>query len=320
MQEANYTKSTWIKNSIFSLVTFFVFGFTLFIGLAWGGFSENFVSGKALDFGSNLTSLMIYLIFGFVTLGNGIFAILKNLDLKPSQHPSTAPNPRIRRIFEINWIHAPEENGLLYFLSSKLFGWTKNPLKVFWYSFLIFSAFGILVLFFPNFTIADTPQLGFQQVTPLSEIGFKALVPAWVENGVLLLFFSLFSGIGAFIIAKTTKKKGLWFGWNFFMCVLMGLLWMGFHSIVYSNSESSLVITFLFGFVGTFLTMLFGSLIPFFLLHFINNTSLVLTDLVTRSEDLKFIVIISWVILTGITIFISRQRKKNKKSIDGIPN
>lgn len=320
MQEANYRKSTWIEILTFSLLTGFVFGFALFIGLALKGFESSFVSGSALDFGSYLSNLLIYLIFGFVTLFNIVFPIMKLTTLKDGQHPSTASNPRWYRIFTYSPIHSPEENGLLYYLFPKAFKWTKNPLKLLWYSFLAFSLFGIAILFKPQIAIAGVPQLNFQQITAFSEIGFKALVPAWVENGVLTFFFAILSGIGAYLIAKTVRKKDLWFGWNFFMCIIMGFFWMGFHAIVYGSSESSLIVTFLFGFIITLLIVLFGSILPSFMLHFMNNTILILTGIVTRSEDLKFIVIISWVILTALTIFISRQKKKNKTQIDGIPN
>lgn len=320
MAEANYKKATWIEILTFGIMTFFIFGFALFIGLAWGGFSESFKSGASLNFGSYLTNLIIYLIFGFVTLGNIVFPITKLITLKDNQHPATASNPKWYRIFTVSYLHSPEENGILPNIFPKTFKWLKNPLKTIWYSILFFSAFGVLILFNSQIALVGTPQLGFQQVTPLSEIGFKALIPSWTENGVLIFFFQLFSGIGAYFISKKIKNKNLWFGWNFIMAIMMGFLWMGFHSIVYANSETSLISTFIFGFTGILATLLTGSCLPFFVYHFVNNTFLVLKSLVLVSEDLKFISIVIWVIITALTIFIARQRRKNKKAVDGIPN
>jgi len=94
----------------------------------------------------------------------------------------------------------------------------------------------------------------------------------------------------------------------------IGFLWAGFHRIVYGNQEAALFATFIFGTVGSAITLLAGSWIYFWAWHFFNNLFVKLAQVATSNEDVVFINIVwlsvlfvSWI--TG-ELLLSRFRKK----------
>lgn len=323
MKEANYLKSTLIEIGLYLFILAFVFAFPLFVGLALQGFEESFVRGQALEFGSYLANFLTYTPFLIVSLLIIIFPIMKLVTLKPNQHPATTPRPAWHRIFTVSFIHAPEENGLLYRLAGgeKDFKWLKNPIKLFWYSILLFGVFGLLIIGNPQLAVSGVPQLQLQQVTVASEVSFGALVPAFAENGLILFFFMLFMGILAYFLAKNNNRSiWLFFALGFLIVILLGIMWGFFHSIVYGNSEVAFLGTIIFGILGLTITLLTGSFIPFFVFHMMNNMFLILSKVVTIKEDLLLISIMIYVVLLFLTIGIGIYRRKRKKVIYGIPN
>lgn len=323
MSEANYQKSNILEIVIYLFFFAMAIGIPLFMGLSAKGFEESFIPGKAFEFGSYLSNFLVYIPFFIVGILCIIYPITRAITLKPNEHPATAPNPKWHRILSVSYIFSPEE-GLLYRIfgnkKNNPFRWLKNPLIVIWFSILGFSLFGLLLIANPQIAVSGTSQLQLQQVTPATEVTFNALVPAVAENGILLFFFLLFMGINAYICAKF--RLGIWsfFAIGFFICILMGLMWMSFHFLAKGNDEASLIGTFIFGFVGSLMTMITAQCFSWFVWHFDNNGALSLLGIVTFKEDVLIIVSLIWFLLTALTIGIIWYKKKKKKLVYGIPN
>lgn len=327
MSEANSKKSNIIEILLYLFIGAFSIAYPLFVGLARRGFEESFVGGKALEFGSYLANFLTYTPFIIVAFLCVINPIMKSITLKPNQHPSTTSNPKWHRIFTISYLFSPEENSILYNINLKnrrgnIFGWLRNPIKVFWIAILLFTPFMLLLAGNPQLAVAGVPQLQVQQVTLGAEIGFGALVPAFAENGLLIFFMQLFLGILAYILAKfDNKNKWYYFGLSFLVMFLLAFMWGGFHQIVYGNSDASFWGAVLFGGMGVLFTLLTGSIIFFFVFHIANNTGLILESFVTLKEDLYLVGWTIWALLLILTIGISiNNRRKNKKLVNGIPN
>lgn len=95
--------------------------------------------------------------------------------------------------------------------------------------------------------------------------------------------------------------------------VINGFLWMNLHRIRYGATEGSMLYTFFFGALGTFLTLALGSVIFFWVWHYTNNGFLALKLVYGKEIFLSFSVI-GLIILTIITIyFIYRFYKKGEK-------
>jgi len=321
-KEASYKKSAQVELILYIFLVGFVLFFPLLIGLALRAFEESFIKGQALEFGSYLANFLTYIpfILGSITLI--IFPISELWFLGDSKkHPSTTGGAWYTKLFTASYVHSPEKNGLLSYIFVKAKNFLKNPIRLFWWSILLFGLFGILLIGNPQLAVSGVPQLQLQQVTPASEVTFTALVPAWGENASLLFFFMLFMGINQLVLSRLKNKSiYVYFGIGFIICLLMGGVWLSYHLIAYSSSEASLIGTFIFGFMGSLITMLTGSLIPFFVWHLMNNAFLTLRDLVSLKEDLLLVSIVIWAVLLLITIGIKIYKKKNKKIVNGISN
>jgi len=327
------SESKWIRNEgkeiIFYLMWSILLAFVapIIAGLSLRGFSESFVSGSGITFGSYLGNFIVYIPFLIIALFVIIFPIARLLSLKENQDPATTPNPSWFRIFTESFIYNPEENGLMYYLSDSIglkgkrnfMHWSLNPLRVLVISILFFGIYGMFLMNNPQIAVSGVPQLTLQQFTPTSEVIFGSFVPAVAENGTLMFLFFLFMGIVAYFTSKHRFPKGVYFGFGILVCILMGLTWMSLHSIVYGNSDTSLIATFIFGFFGSFITLLTGIFIPWAVWHISNNAFRTLANLATVKNDVVLIVGVILFVITIIWIGIEIYNHKRKKSNLSIP-
>lgn len=305
-------------------ITFYViFGLVMtiiipiFIGFGLGGFSETFVAGRALEFGDFLVTYIIYYIMIFAGLiGLPILKIREMLVTKRGEHPATQSKPDI---LSVSYLHDPETDGLLYnlfhsFNQEKLMRWSLSIPRMFMIGIIFFGIIGLLQAI-TNFAFVGIPQMPFQ-VTPFGEAFFAAEPPSFAETTMMLFVFSLLMGLNAWISSKFKFGKLGYFTIGVIVCLLIGGLWMGFHNIVYGSSEAALLSTFIFGAVGSLLTLLFGSFIFWWCWHFANNLFYKLSSMFTAvSEDLVFISIIVLALLfIGwiSTEFLIRRLRKGK--------
>lgn len=320
----------WIEHEVKEITFYIIFGITMaillpiFLGFSLKGFEESFVSGRPLTFGDILVTYIIYYIMIIVGLIG--LPVLKYREMILTKRGENVARQSKPSIFSVAILHDPEIDGLLYNLFSWMgFKGRKNPmhwsismLRMFVIGTLIFGAVGL------SQTVTSTqftgiPQLAFQ-MTETMEVLFTAEPPAFAETTMMIFIFSLLMGLVAYLVSKLKLPIFLYWAIGLIMiCPLMGLGWMSFHNIVYGNSEASLFATFLFGWIGSSITLIFGSWILWWCWHFWNNIFAKITEIVPRNEDVIFISIVVWVLLffswIGVELAIRKYRKKEKEVI-----
>jgi hypothetical protein len=308
-------------------IIFYIF-FTIFlsvsfpwmVGLGGRAFSESFIAGQPLQFGSYLVSSVLYLPFLLATIFCIIYPIGKLVSMKQGEHPATKPNPSWFRIFTVSYLYAPESNGLLWYLSEQAGKTGKNnfmrcslnPLRVLVVSIIVYGIFGILLVANPQIAISGIPA---QQITEISEISFGAFIPAVTENGSLTFILCFLMGIVAYICAKYKFGKNGFYAMSIGVSILMGILWMSYHLIIYSSNDANLIATFLFGFLGSLITILTGVWLFWTIWHVMNNSFLVLERMITLKEDIYIVTIIFLIVITLIWIGIEMLNKKIRKKM-----
>jgi len=314
---------------IFMAITFPLI-IPLFLGFAFTGFEESFIRGASLEFGSFLVNFLIYIGFTIATLGLVIFPIARLITIRKGEHPATQDNPTLFRIFTVSFLFAPE-NGLIYKLFDGLgLKGNKNPMRFFrsfirimvW-SMLFFGALGIAQIAFPQLQVVGIPQIQVQQVSPTTEILFTSLVPAWSETMMILFVLFFLMGLSAYLISKFIKddELGLILFFAFGILVassLISISWGGLHRIVYGGSEIKFFATLVFGYLGSVMTILSGTFVPFFVWHVMNNLFASLAQRVPINEDIIFISGLIWflfffLVIAGEIITFRIRRKKGGK-------
>ena len=310
---------------------------TLFLPLAAGfsfkGFQESLTSGL-IHISAYLGTFLVYLFFIVVSLFLIIYPIASLLTIKKDEHPATQKKPTWFRIFTVSYIFNPED-GMLWQISEAIglkgeknfMNWSRNILRVIVISILLFGTLGLIQVANPEFNVVGTPsgQQLAQQITPTSDVIFGSAIPSFSENGFLCFILFLLLGITAYCCARFIKDKKtalitFFFVGLFIISPLMGLFWMSLHSILYGNSDASLLATFIFGYLGSVLTIITGVFISWFIWHFMNNFFIKLSELITATEDIFFITIVVLAILAivwGSIEFLMYRYKGRKKNNAG---
>lgn len=324
MNRDEYLKHEW-KEIIFFIILGLLMTviIPLYFGLGTGAWAESFVSGKALEFGDFLVTYLIYYIFIFGGLIGLAFMKIGEMQITSrKEHPANQSKPVL---FGVAYIHDPEQDGLLYnifdefkskFKNKNPMAWSLSILRCLVLAIVVFAIVG-LVQSATNFSFTGIPQSIEQQITPAAEVFFGAEPPAFAETTLMILIFSILMSILAYFNSKFGWGKWIYFliG-GLIICPLIGLGWMSYHFIVYGNSAAALFSTFLFGFLGSLLTLLFGTFIFWYVWHFMNNFFIKLSEVATSaSEDIYlFTIIILGVIITAwvLTELAIRKRKKQE--------
>lgn len=319
------SKSGFISHEIAEVTFYVIFAITMGIvlpiiaGFGLLAFEESFVSGRPLAFGDFLVTFWIYIALMIPALALIVFKIREIAITKKDEHPATQSNPKH---LAVGILHDPEQDGLLYNLFDTMgFKDGKNPMR---WSLSMFRTFIIAILIFGTlglvtallgFQFVAVPELGAQQITPTTSVLLSAEPAATSETFTILFVFCLFLGELAWLVSKFKLGK-----WTYFtigaliISPMVGVLWAGFHNIVYGNNEAALFATFLFGTIGTLITLLSGTFIYFYVWHFMNNFFIELSKVTSSNEDVVFITIV----ILGSILFLwlggefllSKYRKK----------
>jgi hypothetical protein len=321
MAEESYFKSEIMEIIFYIFLAVVMTGLLpIFVGFVGKAFEESFVSGKALTFGEYFTTSISYTPWIIISLCVIIFPIAKLILIKRGEHPATQKNPNWMRMLTVSYIFAPEENGFLYYLAQKAdlkkwMEWSKSIPRMIILGIIIFSIVGIFQSFNPNLQIAGLPKVQLQQVTVASEVLFSAEPPAWSETGTMLFVLCLLSGINAWFCARFRLGKGTFFAIQLLLvCPMVGLFWMGFHNIAYGNQEAKLFATFIFGWIGSTITVLFGTFLLWYIWHFNNNIFAKLSEVAPFKEDIALIAGVSIIVLFFIWMGIEYFRKVRRRN------
>lgn len=305
----------------------------LFLGFVRGGFEDSFIAGQPLLFGDILTTYLIYYII--ITAGLIGLTTLKILELiytKPGDDiTAKGPIP----VLTTAYMHDPEKDGALYRMFKALgfsgkknwMRWSVSMFRLFIYFTIIFGALGLVQTVNPSAQFVGIPQLPFQ-VTETIEVLFTAEPPAFAETTLMIFVLSILMGINRWFVnifnfESSTRKGAFWFIALVIIAPLIGLLWMGWHNIVYGASDVALLATFIFGWLGATLTILMGSWIPWYVWHFWNNIFAKLREVVPADTN-----IVAWIvaglIILSIGMFIGEvawhRFKKNRVPLPREPS
>ncbi len=300
----------------------------LFLGYTFGGFTESFVSGKPLEFGSILVTFLLYyiiILIGIIGLPTMKLIQMFVLDRRYSQPDQ--PKASIWIVFGTPFLHDPESVGLLFNLfnyfgketAEKIMGWSRSILRMLIIGTLVFGTMGLMFAIF-KIHLGGLPQsFILQQLSPAGKVFFSSEPASFSETTMILFVFSLLMGLVAYLCSRFKLGKATFFTIGaLFIAPLTGLGWAGFHTIVYGNSAVSFMNTLFFGIAGCELTLLFGSFILFYVWHFWNNWFYKLLDLVTGQADILLITIVVFVLLliAYITGEIIRSKVKRRKEFE----
>lgn len=319
---------SWARNEYAEITFYAIFGvimaivLPLFLGFVLRAFEETLVAGRPLQFGDFLVSFMIY----YIMIVGGLIGLIalkvrEMILTKRGEHIARQSKPNI---MAVAYMHDPEIDGALYNmfrkLGLKIFGknpmrWSLSMTRMFIIGTLLFGTFGLLQTANPDLQVVGIPQLQFQ-FTKTADVLFSAEPAAFGETTIMIFMLSLLVGINAYLTSKF--KLPIWMFWFItfmLICPLIGLTWMGYHLIVYGSSETALFGTFIFGWLGSTLTILTGSFILWYVWHFWNNFFAKLTKVATRNEDVIFISILLLVLLLIVWIIgeIILKKLKNKE-------
>ena len=294
-----------------------------FAGLSLRGFESEIVGG-ALNIQSYFGNYLLYQGLLIIAILLILFAVMNMFFIRKGETPWAQDKPAWYRIMTVSWIYNPEQS-FLWFLFKKYKGvkeikWMTNIVRILFLATIVFGILGLLQLFVPQLAVSGLPPT--QQFTETSDIIFSSVIPSLGENGALLFATFLLSGLFAYLVARFVKNKDMrqiifWTLFFFIVVPAMGLLWMSYHSVVYGNSEASLLATFLFGSVSIALIGLTGIFIFFFMGHFFNNFVLKLTQFIAERENLAIYYGIGiFIIIIIYLIFEYRTRKRRKRSAE----
>lgn len=323
----------WIQHEVKEITFYVIFGIIMsillpiFLGFVLKGFEESFVSGRPLQFGDFLVTYMIYYIM--IIAGLIGMPVLKFREMMLTKRGENVAQQSEPSIFSVAYLHDPEVDGLIYNLFSSIgfkgernpMRWSLSMLRCFVIATIIFGGIGMTQTF-TDTQFTGIPQLPFQ-VTETMQVLFTAEPPAFAETTLMIFVFSLLMGLNAYLISKFKLPTMLyWIIGIMIICPFIGVGWMGFHNIVYGNSEVGLFATFLFGWIGSTITLLLGTFIFWYAWHFWNNVFAKLKDIMPQNEDVIFIsaiclvsLILGWI---AVEIWLARRRKRNRE-ITGEP-
>ena len=325
----------YLRHEIIEIILYlFIVIFGGFVLPLMGGFSllgfESSFSAGTINIFDYLGTFVVYQPLLIIALFLIIFPIVSLLTIRRGEHPATQPNPKWYRIFSVSLIFNPQDGALWQLFKSQgqqdqsnAMKWSVNILRIIIISILLFGLIGIFSLFFPKLSVVGVP-VPAQQLTIASDVIFGSTIPSLAENGTLLFIFFFLQGIVAYFTSKFIKDKKLallvFFIVGFLLVApILATIWMSYHFITYGSSEIALQATWIFGLVGTWITLIFGILIPFLAWHFFNNFFLKLLENISRSEDIAIISGIIWVVLFFIyisaEIFLYKRRKGKREEL-----
>ena len=241
----SYVKHEWMELVWLTMYLVIVIGIlSLVFGLGFGGFERESVLQKNIFY---LSYGLIFL-FGLVTLKiAGIFVFgKKHADIEGvvTHDPEQSPFPNLRVI--------------------------KNPWLLGYFSLMIFGFLGWMASRYQTFFNA-VPKYE-QQFTPAADLFFSVYPASPSETLGALFLISLLGFFLGYMVMKQKLSKG-WFLGMFF--IGGPLISMGYgiinHLARYGGQEIAMSSVGLFWYFGGLITVLSGSVIPFLVMHDVNN-------------------------------------------------
>lgn len=179
--------------------------------------------------------------------------------------------------------------------------------NIFNFSIIIFSILGIVTTIANSFFVAAPSATEFQ-VTETGDLLLSAEPAATSETLTFAIVLALGYGLGYW--AYETKRIGI-FGYvlSIVATITVNVIgWIVLHTARYSNNEIAIVSVAVFAFLGAFFTILTGSIIPWYIAHFMNNLFLRAKQIL--NSDSVILAVVIFIILYILLIVYFKFIKK----------
>jgi hypothetical protein len=149
----------------------------------------------------------------------------------------------------------------------------------------------------------------------LVEIIFTVEPPATAETLIFVFLISVFLSLVLLVLRKRNMEitRTSYFIISVVIAITTGILWMGFHELAYGGQEVALWSTFVFGTFGSFLTLLFNSLIPWLVWHETTNLYIALNSMFSDMTIMFITLFINVLIIVPFFIIWFGRKKKNEE-------
>lgn len=216
------------------------------------------------------------------------------------------------------------------FLSKDKFGWAKLYIwetdesilgsiglekfitvkRVIHFSIILALLFGLLGTLTQTFFVSLPPYE--LQVSETGQLILNTEPAALSETLTFVVLLSFIYGLGRWWFEKLKiYNVGSMFVLHLISVILMTVFWVAVHSARY-GSTTAIGFTAIFGFFGSFLTVLFGTPIPWYFWHVGNNVFLKANEIFVRSNVQIFIISLLVLYIGGLIGFSIYKFIKNK--------
>ena len=145
-----------------------------------------------------------------------------------------------------------------------------SQFQLFLLSLIVFSTMGLFTFVTRQQVFTGVGVLP-QQFTAVDSMVFSSFLIPVSENLGACFVVALGILILIFICNKYNLSRENFIGFSYFIPLVVGLFGVAWHSSVYKGSDVSSIIVFIFWMVGGLLSLVSGSFIPFWMMHFSNN-------------------------------------------------
>jgi hypothetical protein len=177
----------------------------------------------------------------------------------------------------------------------KGFRWIAKPFRLMLVCFFIFAIVGLFSLETNTF-FSSTPSM-VQQFTEAGQV-LSSAEPASTSENLLLFFIMNLALLGVWLIGKNKKWSTETITITSFLTVVLVTIisWAMFHTLRYGSQETAMIYVIFFAFIGSIITLITRSFIPWHIFHFMNNLYLSLGKMFPKDN------IVIWTIVCLIPI------------------
>ncbi len=133
--------------------------------------------------------------------------------------------------------------------------------------------FGLMVSLFSTVTgtfFVSVPSTEFQ-VTETGKLILGTEPASSIETVIMIFVLGLLIGLSRFLIKKYDLPESFKYISFVFIPIFTALFWVAMHFARYGSVETNLLASGFFGFSGASLSLLTGSVIPWYIWHVLNN-------------------------------------------------
>lgn len=212
------------------------------------------------------------------------------------------------KVFEDVFIDNPNKS-IIPFLKTSSF-WRSRTNRLFTF-IILFMTVGLIGAFNNTFFANFTQE---QQISVFGDFLLSAFPQAGAETLLLISIFMILRVINNLFVIFKVYGKTTETIINFpVIPILTSLAWMGIHIARYGSQETSLLIVLLFGFLGSTLITITGSVFSYIIWHDVNNLFFKANSLFSNETILISTIIIYIIVIVSWLSFIAF--KSNTKNV-----